>query len=54
VGTFPGAKYTAEHIPGATFLPYESGGHVLLGHENETRTAITAFLKQQRAPIGAR
>jgi pimeloyl-ACP methyl ester carboxylesterase len=54
VGTFPGAKYTAEHIPGARFIPYETGGHVLLGHEVETRAAITDFLRQQRVPVISR
>jgi hypothetical protein len=54
VVTFPGAKYTAEHIPRARFIPYETGGHVLLGHEVETRAAITDLLRQRRVPVGGR
>jgi pimeloyl-ACP methyl ester carboxylesterase len=29
-GTFPSAHYTAEHIPGARFVGYPTGGHLLL------------------------
>jgi pimeloyl-ACP methyl ester carboxylesterase len=44
-GTFDGARYSAEHIPHARFVGYPSGGHMGVGHENETASEITAFLK---------
>ncbi|HEX4522086.1 MAG TPA: alpha/beta hydrolase [Casimicrobiaceae bacterium] len=43
-GTFDGARYTAEHIPGARFVAYPSGGHVLVGHQEEVTSEISAFL----------
>jgi pimeloyl-ACP methyl ester carboxylesterase len=30
-GTYDAARYTAEQIPGARFVGYPDGGHVLLG-----------------------
>jgi len=44
-GTYDGARYTAEHIPGARFIGYASGGHVWVGHHREGIAAITDFLK---------
>jgi pimeloyl-ACP methyl ester carboxylesterase len=44
-GTFPGARYTAEHIPHARFIGYPSGGHMLVGRNAEAFAEITAFLK---------
>ena len=44
-GTYDGARYTAEHIPGARFLGYESGGHVWIGHHAEILSQIEDFLK---------
>ena len=43
-GTFDGARYTAEHIPGARFIGYPSGGHVWVGHQNDVVAKITRFL----------
>lgn len=45
VSTFPGSKYTAVHIPGARFVWYESGGHLLVGHEEDCRRVVTEFLR---------
>jgi pimeloyl-ACP methyl ester carboxylesterase len=45
-GTFPGARYSSEHIPGARFVGYKTGGHLLLGHWIETITGISEFLEQ--------
>jgi pimeloyl-ACP methyl ester carboxylesterase len=47
-GTFEPARYTAEHIPGARFIGYETGGHLWVGHHDEALAAIEAFLKQSR------
>lgn len=44
-GTFDGARYTAEHVPGARFIGYPSGGHVWVGHQQEVVANIAAFLK---------
>lgn len=44
-GTYAAARYTAEHIPGARFIGYETGGHVSVGHQNDVVAAIAAFLK---------
>jgi pimeloyl-ACP methyl ester carboxylesterase len=44
-GTFDGARYTAEHVPQARFIGYPRGGHMLVGHDAETSSEITAFLK---------
>jgi pimeloyl-ACP methyl ester carboxylesterase len=42
-------EYTARHIPGAQFLPLETGGHLLLGHHAEVRARTNAFLRQYAA-----
>jgi len=45
-GTFPSARYTADHIPGARLVGYPTGGHLLLGHWNEATSEVVAFLRQ--------
>jgi 2-hydroxy-6-oxonona-2,4-dienedioate hydrolase len=47
-GTYDAARYTAEHIPGARFVGYPTGGHVWIGHHKEMLTEIAGFLAQQR------
>jgi pimeloyl-ACP methyl ester carboxylesterase len=44
-GTFDGARYTAERIPGARFVGYPSGGHLWVGHQEEVMVEIMSFLK---------
>ena len=44
-GTYEGARYTAERIPGARFIGYASGGHVWVGHHKEVTAEIVAFLR---------
>jgi pimeloyl-ACP methyl ester carboxylesterase len=44
-GTYDSARYTAEHVPGARFLGYPSGGHVWVGHQKEVLSEIAAFVK---------
>ena len=44
--TFDTAKYTAEKIPGAKFMGFETGGHLLIGHEKEVRSEVAQFIKQ--------
>ena len=48
VSTFPGSKYTAENIPNAKLVAFETGGHMLIGHGGDTRAAIKEFLKQHQ------
>jgi pimeloyl-ACP methyl ester carboxylesterase len=43
-GTYAGARYTAEHVPGARFVGYRSGGHMLVGHMDEVVAQVKAFL----------
>jgi pimeloyl-ACP methyl ester carboxylesterase len=45
-GTFERARYTAQQIPGARFVGYENGGHMLAGRAKEVRSEITAFLRR--------
>lgn len=49
-GTFAGAQYTASRIPGATFIGYERGGHLLIGHEEETLAAIVEWISAASKP----
>ena len=48
-GTFPGARYSAEHISGARFVGYPTGGHLLLGHWKEACGQVAGFLSSQSA-----
>ena len=50
-GTYPGARYTAEHVPGARFIGYTSGGHMLVGHEAEFSSEMLSFLDGLRPGI---
>jgi pimeloyl-ACP methyl ester carboxylesterase len=43
--TWDGAEYSARHIPGARFVGYPAGGHLLVGHEEEDTRLILAFLE---------
>jgi pimeloyl-ACP methyl ester carboxylesterase len=43
-GTFEGARYTAEHVTGARFIGYPTGGHLCVGHQEEVASEIAAFL----------
>lgn len=45
--TLPGARYTAEHIAGAQLQVFETGGHLLVSREPDTRTAIASFLESK-------
>jgi pimeloyl-ACP methyl ester carboxylesterase len=38
--------YAAQNIPGAQHIEFDSGGHVLLGHHQDTKSAIMDFLTQ--------
>ena len=44
-GTFDAARYTAGQIPGARFIAYAEGGHVLVGHQEELMGEVEGFLR---------
>jgi pimeloyl-ACP methyl ester carboxylesterase len=46
INPFSIGEYTAVHIPGAQFMPLDTGGHLLLGHQGEVRTVVARFLQQ--------
>jgi 2-hydroxy-6-oxonona-2,4-dienedioate hydrolase len=43
-GTFAVAQYTASRIPGATFIGFEHGGHLLVGHSDAVRVKIVELV----------
>ncbi len=45
-GTYSGAQQIASRIPGARFIGYDSGGHLLVGHDEEMVLAIVDWLKK--------
>jgi 2-hydroxy-6-oxonona-2,4-dienedioate hydrolase len=49
-GTFAGAQHVASRIPGARFIGYERGGHLLVGRDNEMRRTIVDWLQAVSAP----
>jgi pimeloyl-ACP methyl ester carboxylesterase len=44
-GTCDGARYTAEHVPGARFKCFPTGGHITVGHSEEIGAEIADFLR---------
>jgi pimeloyl-ACP methyl ester carboxylesterase len=44
-GTYAGACYSAEHIPGARLISYANGGHLWVGHQREVMNEIVDFLR---------
>jgi pimeloyl-ACP methyl ester carboxylesterase len=42
--TLPAAEFAAGKILGAKLVVHETGGHLLVGHEEEVRAAVRAFL----------
>lgn len=47
--TYKIAKYIAAHIPHARFLSYPDGGHMLVGHQQESNDEIVRFLNKHPA-----
>lgn len=48
---FANGKHTAETIPGAEFIVLEDGGHFLLGHFDQLRQRVEAFLEREVAGL---
>jgi 2-hydroxy-6-oxonona-2,4-dienedioate hydrolase len=46
-GTHASAQYAASRIVHARFIGYEQGGHLLVGHSDETHAAITGWVTQR-------
>jgi len=42
-GTLDGARYAAEHVPGACLIGYSDGGHLCVGHTDAIISAIAGF-----------
>ncbi len=49
-GTYASAKYTADRIPGAKFIGFETGGHTWVGHNDEVQAAIVELLLPSAQP----
>jgi 2-hydroxy-6-oxonona-2,4-dienedioate hydrolase len=49
-GTYASAAYTASQIPGARFIGFEQGGHLLIGHNDEVMAAIAGLLITSARP----
>ncbi|HET8699918.1 MAG TPA: hypothetical protein VFO94_20715 [Gammaproteobacteria bacterium] len=47
-GTYDAARYSAQHIPGARFIGYPTGGHMLVGHYREVMAEVAEFLRGPR------
>jgi 2-hydroxy-6-oxonona-2,4-dienedioate hydrolase len=43
-GTYANAAYVASEIPGATFLGFDQGGHLWVGHDEEVQTEIVRLV----------
>jgi pimeloyl-ACP methyl ester carboxylesterase len=46
INPFSIGEYTAAHVPGATLMAIETGGHLLLGHQAEVRATVNSFLSK--------
>lgn len=49
-GTYANAQYTASRIPGAKFVGFAQGGHLLVGHNDEVMAAIVTLLAPLARP----
>jgi pimeloyl-ACP methyl ester carboxylesterase len=47
--TLPGARFTAERIPGAELHVLEDGGHLMIGHEKRVTGWIRGFLAAHKS-----
>jgi len=45
--TLPGARFTAEHIPGAELHILKSGGHLMVGQGRQVRKWVQEFLRSR-------
>jgi 2-hydroxy-6-oxonona-2,4-dienedioate hydrolase len=52
-GTYAAAEYTASRIPGATFIGFDSGGHLLVGHDAAVRAEVLRLLRAADRGVAA-
>jgi pimeloyl-ACP methyl ester carboxylesterase len=52
--TLPAAEFTAATIPDARLVVYETGGHLLVGHDREVRAVVGDFLAKAGVRSGQR
>jgi pimeloyl-ACP methyl ester carboxylesterase len=50
-GTYVRGRYTAEHIPGARFVGFPTGGHLLVGHRDDVTAVVNEFFKLHAPPV---
>lgn len=43
-GTYANAQYTASRVPGAKFVGFDSGGHLLVGHDAQVHAEVLKLL----------
>lgn len=49
-GTFAASEYTASQIVGAKFVGFDTGGHLLVGRDDEARAAVVGLLNNTHKP----
>lgn len=49
-GTYAAARYTASRIPGAKFVGFNKGGHLLVGHDEAVQAEIARLLIATAGP----
>ncbi len=52
-GTYAAAQYTASRIPGARFVGFDDGGHLLVGHNAEVQANIIKLLAASMQAINS-
>src|SRR5258706_229822 len=53
-GIYPGSRSAAEHIPGARFVSFPTGGHLWVGRQSEVASVLTTFLNRSAGAEPAR
>jgi 2-hydroxy-6-oxonona-2,4-dienedioate hydrolase len=49
-GTYAGAQYCASRIPGAKFLGFDDGGHLLVGHDEQVQAEVLKLVVTSNKP----
>jgi 2-hydroxy-6-oxonona-2,4-dienedioate hydrolase len=49
-GTYAAAEHTASRILGAKFIGYDSGGHLLVGHDAQVQAEIATLIEREPRP----
>ena len=44
--TLPAAEFAASRIPDSKLIAFDTGGHLLVGHDAEVREAVRTFLNR--------